>query len=147
MLEGVESPHPIEIEWEGEKRYRGGSPGGPTLVVDGNREEAPSPVDALLVTLGSCSAIDVVEILEKRRTPATALGIHIEFSRAPVPPRRLTEVRLHFTVTTASEPHHVVRAVELSVQKYCSVASSLAPDTRVTWSVDVVQPSSALEAG
>jgi len=147
MLEGVRSPHPIEVVWEGGKRFRGGLPDGPSLVMDGSREVAPSPVDSLLVALGSCSAIDVVEILEKRRTPAAALAIHIEFSRAPVPPRRLTEARLHFTVTTASEPHHVERAVELSVEKYCSVASTFAPDTEIAWTVEVLQPRSAGEDG
>ena len=69
-MNGIWSEYPIEVVWEGGKRYRGGKPGGPTLVVDGDREAGPSPVEALIVALGSCSAIDIVEILEKRRTPA-----------------------------------------------------------------------------
>jgi putative redox protein len=143
MLEGVRSAYPIEVVWDGGKRYRGGPPGVPTLMVDGDREAAPSPVEAVLVALGGCSAIDVVEILEKRRSPATRLSVHIEFSRAPSPPRRLTEVRAHFTVATSSDRHHVERAVALSFEKYCSVATSLAPDTELTWSLDVVPPTSA----
>jgi putative redox protein len=137
MPEGVRSPHPIEVVWEGKKRYRGGLPEGPTLVIDGDRIAGPSPVDAMLVALGGCSAIDVVEILEKRRTPATSLAIHIDFSRAPSPPRRLTEAHLRFTVSTDSELHHVQRAVQLSIEKYCSVATSLAPDVELTWSVEI----------
>jgi putative redox protein len=93
-----------------------------------------------VVALASCSAIDVVEILQKRRTPASTLRVTVEFSRAPTPPRRLTDAHLRFTVSTASEQAHVERAVQLSMEKYCSVANSLAPDTRLTWEVVIEAP-------
>ena len=137
MPEGIRSEYPVEVVWEGGKRYRGGRPGGPTLLVDGDREVAPSPVEAMLVALGSCSAIDVVEILAKRRTPAARLSVRVDFSRAAEPPRRLTEARLVYSVATDSERSHVERAVELSFEKYCSVATSLAPDTRLSWAVEL----------
>lgn len=137
MSEGVASEYPIEIVWEGGMRYRGGRPGGATHLVDGERAEAPSPVEALLVSLAACSAIDVVEILEKRRTPASALTVRADFSRAAEPPRRLTDVHLRFRIETASERSHVERAVDLSFSKYCSVASTFAPDTRLTWEVEL----------
>lgn len=140
MLEGTRSPHPIVVSWEGGKKYRGGLPGGPTVLMDGDRESAPSPVDSLVVSLATCSAIDVVEILEKRRTPVRGLTVRVDFSRANSPPRRLTEVVMRFSVTTSSDIRHVERAVELSVEKYCSVASSLAPDTALSWTVEVAQP-------
>lgn len=134
---GPAATTPIEVVWEGERRFRGGPRGGATLVVDGDRQVSASPVDALVVALASCSAIDVVEILEKRRTPATALRVRAEFARAPEPPRRLTEVHLHFTVATAAERAHVERALELSFGKYCSVSASLAPDTRLRWTLEL----------
>ncbi len=138
MPEGVPVAEPIEVVWEGGMRYRGGTAGGATMVLDGERKAAPSPVDSLLVALASCSAIDVVEILEKRRTPPTSLSVSVRFSRAPKPPRRLTDVHLVFSVATASERAHVERAVELSFQTYCSVAHSIAADTRVTWELDLM---------
>jgi putative redox protein len=147
MLEGTRSPHPIEIVWEGGKRYRGGLPNGPTLVLDGDRQAAPSPVDSLLVALGTCSAIDVVEVLGKRRTPASSLTVHVDFSRAVGPPRRLTEAHLRFRVATDSDPHHVERAIQLSFGKYCSVAATFAPDTRFTWSVEVIPPDAGTAPG
>jgi putative redox protein len=147
MLAGERASIPIEIVWEGGKRYRGGRPGGPTLVLDGDRDVAPSPVDSLLVALGTCAAIDVVEILAKRRTPASSLSARIEFSRAPSPPRRVTEANLRFIVGTESELHHVERAIELSFSKYCSVSSSLAPDVELTWSAEVHPPILEAEPG
>jgi putative redox protein len=137
MPEGVPVEYPIQVVWEGGMRYRGGPAGGPTLVVDGEKGVSPSPVDALVVAIASCSAIDVVDYLEKRRTPPSSLSVSVRFSRAPVPPRRITEARLVFRVATDSDRQHVERAVQLSFEKYCSVAASLAPDTRLDWEVEL----------
>jgi putative redox protein len=132
---GVPVPHAIEVTWEGGTRFRGGPEGGPTVLLDGAREAGPSPVDSLVVALAACSAIDVARILEKRRTPASALSVRVRFSRAPQPPRRLTELHLEWRVATTSERQHIERAIELSMSTYCSVSASLAPDTRLTWSI------------
>lgn len=139
MPDGVPVEYPIEVVWEGERRYRGGPAGGPTLLVDGNRVQAPSPVDALVVALASCSAVDVVDYLEKRRTPPESLSVSVRFSRAPSYPRRLTQAHLEFRVATASPAAQVERAIQLSFDRYCSVANSLAPDTELTFSV-TLQP-------
>ena len=131
------SDYPIQVVWEGGKRYRAGRPDGPTILMDGDREAGPSPVEALVAALGGCAAIDVVEILEKRRTPAQRVEVTVAFARADHPPRRIVAAKVHFRVTTASELHHVERAADLSFQKYCSVSHSLAPDTELTWEVTV----------
>lgn len=128
----------IDVAWQGGMLYAGGRPGGPTLQVDGNREAAPSPVEALVVAIASCSAIDVVEILNKRRTPPTELRVEVEYTRAPSPPRRLTAVKLRYLVATASERVHVERAVALSLETYCSVSSSLDPDLPIEWEVEML---------
>jgi putative redox protein len=137
MPEGVQVEYPIEVVWEGERRYRGGPAGGPQHLVDGNREVAPSPVDSLVVALASCSAIDVVDILEKRRTPPSSLSVSVRFSRAADYPRRLTDAHLTFRVATDSPREQVERAVQLSFDKYCSVANSLAPDTNLGFTVEL----------
>lgn len=126
---------PLEVIWEGGDRYRGGRAGGATLLVDGSGEASPSPVQALLVALAACSAIDVVEILRKRRTPPAALRVGVEFTRAPSPPRRVTAVELSYRIWGEAERIHAERAIELSLEKYCSVSASLAPDTRITWTL------------
>jgi putative redox protein len=137
MPEGVPSEYPIEVVWEGGMRYRGGPPGGPTMLVDGEKGAAPSPVDALLVAIASCSAIDVVDYLEKRRTPPSSCSVSVSFSRAPNPPRRLTDLHLTFRVAADTTKEHADRAAELSFDKYCSVATSLAPDIRLGWTVEL----------
>jgi putative redox protein len=139
MPAGVPVDYEIDVRWEGEMRYRGGPAGGPSLLMDGRREAAPSPVDALLISLATCAAIDVVEILEKRRTPPRSLDVRVRFSRAATPPRRVTDLTLVFRVDTDSARVHVERAVDLSFSKYCSVANSLASDIEVAWEIELVQ--------
>lgn len=132
-VEAATAETPLEIVWEGGDRYRGGETSGPRLLVDGSGEASPSPVQALLIALAACSAIDVVEILRKRRTPPVALRVGVEFTRAPSPPRRVTAVELTYQIAGDAERVHAERAIELSLEKYCSVSASLAPDTPITW--------------
>jgi len=144
MPEGVPVEYPVEVVWEGGMRYRGGRAGGPQVVLDGDGEAGPTPPDTLVTALAACSAIDVVDYLEKRRTPAASLAVSVRFSRAPRPPRRVTAAHLTFRVTTDSTREHVERAVQLSFDTYCSVAASLAPDTALTFTVELT-PVTAVE--
>jgi putative redox protein len=145
-VDSMQKPEPIMVAWAGERRFRGGRAGGPQLVLDCAREAAPGPVDALLIALASCAAVDVLAILKKRRTPAAALRVEIAHERAAAAPRRLVRVHLRFVIVTASHVRHVERAVALATASYCSVAASLAPDIPLTHEVvvqdadDVRQP-------
>ena len=143
MSEGVWVDYPVEVEWEGGQRFRGGRPGGPTILLDGDREEGPGPVDSVVIALVACSGIDVVEILNKRRTPPSRMDVRIRFARAAQPPRRLTAIQLLFRVATDSPSSQVARAVELSVQKYCSVVHSLKEDIDISWEEEVEAPQPA----
>jgi putative redox protein len=100
----------------------------------------------VVVALASCTAIDVVDILEKRRTPPDSLSLSVRFSRAEHPPRRITQAHLTYTVATASERPHVERAIQLSFDRYCSVAHSLAPDTELTWDLVLTAAPATVES-
>src|SRR5690606_31240732 len=95
-------PVHVEMEWLGDQRLRGGRPGGPQVELDGKRVTATSPVDTMVLALCACSAIDVVEILNKRRTPPRSLRVHADFARVDGTPRRLKRVLLTFIVDTDS---------------------------------------------
>jgi putative redox protein len=140
MPEGVPVDYTIEVAWEGGMRHRGGRAGGPTLLLDGEGKASPSPVDAMLVALAACSAIDVIDYLEKRRTPPSAARVSVAFSRAPSPPRRVTAAELVFQVAADTTQEHADRAAQLSFEKYCSVATTFAPDTALTWRVELSAP-------
>jgi putative redox protein len=122
----------------GDERFDAGRPHGPTITMDGNAQVGPSPFDTLLCALGSCAAVDVVEILAKRRTPVQSLRVEVVAKRVDGVPRRLEHAVLHFDIVgDGIERVHAERAVELSVSKYCSVRDSLRPDAPVTWRVTV----------
>jgi len=128
----------IEVDWVGRNEFEAHRAGGPKIRIDGDSKTAPSPFDALLSALATCSATDVVAILQKQRTPVKALQIAVDARRVDATPRRLASALLHFTVTApGATAEKVERAVELSVTKYCSVRSSLLADIPVTWTIDL----------
>jgi putative redox protein len=87
---------------------------------------AAKPTDLLLMSLASCAAYDVVNILERARQNLTDLYVDVEGHQAPEPPQAFTSIHLHFILEGATlDPDKVARAVHLSVDKYCPVAATL----------------------
>ena len=136
---GVRPPNRVVVEWRGDEEFEAGRPGGPTLRTDGHGKVAQSPVDVLLTALASCSSIDVVSILAKRRTPVRALKVDVVGERADDRvPRKLRRIVLTFRIAgTGIERVHAERAVELAVGKYCSVRDSLDPAIPIEWQVEL----------
>ena len=128
-------PHPapkptitVRATWAGEHRFDTGRPGGPTARFDGSAKSGQNPVDALVSALATCTGIDVVDILGKRRTPPDQLVVDAFAERRPTHPRRVEHVRLTFTVDGAGiDIQQTDRAIALALEKYCSVAATLAP--------------------
>ena len=119
----------VYATWEGERRYEIGRPGGPSITIDGAARAGLGPVDTMLGALAACSAIDVVDYLAKRRTPAERLAVRIDAERCGSVPRRVLQARLEFAIDGAGiDAPHAERAIALSFRTYCSVSASLAPD-------------------
>jgi putative redox protein len=132
----AKAPVHLRITWAGGSRFDGGRPGRPTARMDGSGETGPSPVDTLINALAGCSAVDVVEILEKRRTPVETLVIDAHATRADAVPARVTSARLDFQITGAGiDRENAERAIQLAIAKYCSVRNSLNPDIPVEFSL------------
>jgi putative redox protein len=103
------------------------------------------PMELLLAALGGCAGIDVVGILGKQRQPVEDLVITVEGERAPGDPSVFTSIRVHFAVRGPKDDRAVARAVELSMDKYCSVARVLEPTAAISydWSVEPAVAASA----
>lgn len=115
-------------EWKGGLLFEAGADGR-THRIDGDSKQAPSPVETLLSSLGTCAASDVVEILTKQRTPPAKLAIDVVATRRAEFPRRVMQLAVTFTIDgDRLERPKVERAIALSVEKYCTVAASLAGD-------------------
>ncbi len=118
--------------WKGGMRFEAGA-GTRTHLIDGNSKQAPSPVETLLSSVATCAASDVVDILEKQRTPPRSLEVDVVGTRRADNPRRVVALQVTFTITgDRIERPQAERALALSIEKYCSVAASLAGDIAIT---------------
>ena len=122
----------VRATWVGEHRFDTGRHGGPVARFDGSAKTGQNPVDALVSALATCIGIDVVDILGKRRTPAERLIVDAHAERRAEHPRRVERVRMDFVMDGAGiEILHAERAVALAIEKYCSVAATLATNVVV----------------
>jgi len=137
---GVKPPQRVIAVWKGEQEFDTGKVGGPMDRIDGHGVSGPGPVDMLLSALGACSAIDVVSILKKQRTPPTALEVEVVGTRDDATPRRLRHALLKFRISGPGiEREQALKAIALSVTKYCSVRDSLDPAIPVEWELELKQ--------
>ena len=134
-----------EATWRGERLFEAG-PAGRTHRIDASAKEAPGPVETLLNALAACSAVDIIDIIAKRKTPVERMSVLIAAERRPETPRRVMHIDIEYRIDGAGiEREHAERAIQLSYERYCSVAASLAPDiiaeTRLTLNGETGQPS------
>jgi putative redox protein len=114
--------------WRGEHHFDAG-PEGRAVPVDGDSKTAPGPVETLLNALATCSGVDVLDILAKRRTPAARFEVDVTATRRAEAPRRVERLEIVFRIDGGNiAVADAERAIQLSFEKYCSVAASLAPD-------------------
>jgi len=107
---------------------------------DGGHDSGLRPMQLLLAAMGGCSAIDLIGILRKQREPLTDLKITVTGEREQgVVPSLYTEVHVHFRLFGNINQDKAKRAVELSVEKYCSVAKTLEKTAVVTHSFEIIK--------
>ena len=106
---------------------------------DGDSEwtewKALKPSDMLVLSLASCSGYDVVMILKRQRQDVTGVHISADTTQASEPPYQFTHIHLHYTIKGNDlNPKKVERAIDLSENKYCSVAATIKGVTEITHS-------------
>lgn len=107
---------------------------------DGGHDSGLRPMQLLLAAMGGCSAIDLIGILRKQREPLRDLMITVTGEREQgVVPSLYTEVHVHFRLFGDINQDKAERAVELSVEKYCSVAKTLEKTAVVTHSFEIIK--------
>jgi len=135
------------LEWTGGLAFTARVPDGHAMTLDAGAS-GPSPVEALLASVGGCMGIDVAMILGKMRCPPSRLALELEAESMPEPPRYFRRMRLE--VVAAGENltlEKLERAVALSREKYCSVMLTLRPDLEVEIASRVERGSNSFEAG
>ena len=134
----------VAVKWLTSKLMTGVDSRGQTVVIGTWAELDPpwaglKPSDMLLLAAASCSAHDVVLILEKKREPLLGLEVTCTGEQQEQPPFIFTRIHLHYKLFGELNPEKVVRAIRLSEEKYCSVINTLKPAVTVTHDYQIVK--------
>jgi len=132
------------IYFAGNDLFVGLTPSGHAQAIetDSSRSSAATPMELLLIALGACTGIDVISILKKKRQQVTDYRIEVSGERRDESPRSYARLEVKHIVTG----HHlseqaVARAIELSDQKYCSVAATLRGGAEIITSYEILEGS------
>ena len=137
------------IHFAGNDFFVGVSPSGhaQTIETDSERRAAATPMELLLLALGSCTGVDVIAILKKKRQQVTDYRIEVSGERREEFPRAYTRLFVkHIVRGQGVSEQAVASAIELSDQKYCSVAATLRGTAEIVTSYEIIeedQPSAA----
>lgn len=133
------------VKWVDGLQFVGESGTGHAIVMDGDKEVGGNntgmrPMELLLIGLGGCSGMDVASILQKKKQQVTNIDINIKGEKADSYPKKFTEIGIEFIVSGKNLSEEAVkRAVELSMEKYCSVKATLEGAAKINFSYRVVQ--------
>jgi putative redox protein len=98
------------------------------------------PSDLLLIAVAACCVVDVVEILTKKRMPLTHMEINTSGEQDPNPPWTFRKIHMHFQVAGKNLTEKAVaQAIELSEEKYCSVAATVRATAQVTTDFEILE--------
>jgi len=130
------------IRWVGKEQFLALAPSGHSVQLDSDRESnaAPGPMEMLLVALGACTATDVVVILAKKRQKLESLEVSVSGERAAEPPRVWVKLEIVYTLRGHLDDKAVRDAIELSENKYCSVAATLRQSASITFRYEILPP-------
>lgn len=133
------------VKWVEDRTFVGESGSGHKLVLGTafgpeGRTPGPSPMELVLLGTGGCSAYDVVHILEKGREAVEDVVVELEADRAETEPKVFTKIHMHYIVKGKRlSPDKVKRAIELSVEKYCSASAMMAKTAEITHDFEIVE--------
>jgi len=132
------------VKWVAREEFQATLPSGHSVPFDADRKHntAPGPMEMLLGALGACTSVDVVSILEKKRQKLSTLEIEISGERAQDPPSVWTKIEMFYRLSGQLDEKAVRDAIELSQNKYCSVAAMLRKTAAITYRFEILPKSS-----
>jgi putative redox protein len=125
-------------------QFLGDASTGHAIVMDGDsasggQNSGPRPMELLLLGAGGCSGMDVISILKKKKQDVTGLEININGKKAEDYPKKFTEITLEFVVKGRNISGDAVKkAIDLSMNKYCSVKATLEDSAKINFSYRII---------
>lgn len=126
-------------------QFVGSANSGHAIVLDGDPEVGGNntglrPMELLVIGLGGCAGMDVASILKKKRQNLTGLEINVSGKKAEDYPQKYTEIEVEFLVKGKGLSEEAVkRAIDLSMDKYCSVKATLEAAAGITARYQIIE--------
>jgi putative redox protein len=122
--------------WRGGMAFESSQPNNAKIEIDA--KSGFSPKALLLSGLAGCSGVDVVEVLEKMRVPFADLKIEAEADQTEEHPRVFKDIHINYVITTGEENRDkVIKAIDLSLEKYCGVAAMLKKNSKIAYTLTI----------
>ncbi len=133
----------VKVTWVEKQQFVGTDSGKHSIVMSAHNEEnatGSKPSDLLLLAVGGCASVDLVDILHKQRQKVHGVQVSVGGEQLPEAPWTFTKIHIEFTVRGQDLAAPAVeRAIDLSVNKYCSVASTVKAAAPITTSFKLVE--------
>jgi putative redox protein len=128
------------VSWLKDQHFVGTDSNNHSVVLSGQKQGIGlSPSETLLIALAACSSVDVVEILEKKRKELTLLEVTTNGERDPDPPWAYRKIHVKYRLAGKGlTDKAVAQAIQLSQEKYCSVAATVRGVARITYEYEIV---------
>ncbi len=111
-----------------------------TSEASGGHGAGSSPMELVLMALGGCTGMDIISILDKMQQRFEGFRVELSGERSEEAPRRFTRIHVEYILTSDTvSADSVVRAVQLSAQKYCSVGATLAPGVALEYRYRIIR--------
>jgi putative redox protein len=129
------------VTWVQGKQFIGTDSTKHSIVISGTDEGIGNkPSELMLLALGSCTAYDVVGILEKKRLKLNGVQVSVKAEQDSEPPWTFRKFHVHYVVSGENlRPEDVSKAIELSESKYCSVSNTLKLAAEVTFDFEIIE--------
>lgn len=121
----------VSINWLGKMAFEGAGDSGFVQKMDsdtsvGGENSASRPMEFIALGLAGCTAMDVISILQKKKQPVVEFQVKVDVKRAKEHPQVFTQAVIEYQVTgRGADEAAVLRAIELSVEKYCPAHAML----------------------
>ncbi len=131
--------------WVGGKEFDIATGSGHHVVIDtsekgGGKNHGPSPMELVLVGLAGCTAMDVIDILKKKRESVTGLEVRVEGERADTTPAVYSDIEICYIIHGKEVSSQAVKqAVHLSETKYCSVGAMVGKTAKIKTRYEIVK--------
>jgi putative redox protein len=128
------------VKWVGGKTFIGTDSTSHSVVLSTPADGVGmKPSELLLVAVAACSAVDVVEILNKKRMPLSQFEISASGEQDSDPPWTFRKIHLHYCLRGKNlNEKSVAQAIELSEEKYCSVAATIRATAQITTGFEIL---------